>query len=309
MSLVTTPALTSALTRLLAGTLRNYKRYPVGKAARLIKMGMRSVPYAKAGYRLARRTKIPRIGDRRRKKKSYARRATHATGSSAQRETQMSDDDMPLRTLTTSLLVFPRRDSQNNEKYNRTGRFLYFSGIRICESFVNRSPSNLAHYEIHYCMWQPKSDVVSINDFIAENKNEHFRDTRNDDVTGNTKNVSAFFDYDPAQPTFDMKYSCMPMSPDKVNIIFHWRKRIGPSSIQGHFESDVWKLEKWVPIKKKIEFNDSEASIPRRPFVIQCWATCHNKYYWDSVVNAAGVDKTNVVQRSYKHQIYTHNVN
>lgn len=304
------PAVRSALARLSRGAIARYRASPSARAARLVRMGMRSYRMARPIMRKIGRSRIPRFSDRRKGKKSYARRATNATGSSIQRQTNMLDVDLPLRTLQTTTLTFPKRDNLENDKYNRTGRFLYFSGVRICESFVNNSRFVDAHFEIHYAIWQPKADIDDLNTFLAENKLSHFRDTR-DNASGDTRNTSPFVDLaeDTTNGQFDMKYSCMPMSPDKINIIFHWRKRIGPSTLQALFETNTWKLEKWIPIKKKIEFNSALDQTPRRPFVVQTWVTCHNKKYWENIISSNAVEKNSVVTRSFKHQVYTHNVN
>lgn len=183
-----------------------------------------------------------------------------------------------------------------------------FHGVNICETFVNTSGLKNAFFEIHIAMVQAKSEFGDdIDATIAELKENFFSDARDKTTEPGqfTRRTSSFDDLENGD-AYDHKYACLPMSKDKMNIIFHWKRLITPDREQSTNNfNHMWRIDKYFKIMKKVEFDAATSAQPRRPFVIFTWVTTPSGKYWPTW----NTDNTQiVVDRDIKHKVYCSNI-
>lgn len=171
--------------------------------------------------------------------------------------------DVNMGTLTMDMCRMPDMSSSNF--YNaREGANVYIRGIKVCRYFEN-TETNRA-YEVHHCLIQFKGGTTPE---VSAIKPEFFRSH-----AASNDRVQAFTDYPVVgTATWDMHMNCNQLNPNKeISILWHKRRWLMPKELNttGNMRH-VWKLDKYVPIKKRFSFPYQSVNYPNQPIFELYW--------------------------------------
>lgn len=177
----------------------------------------------------------------------------------------VSNENIPLRVIQFRGFTWPTTGSNDNQ---RLGSTVKVSGIKVCETFAN----NQFHpIEVHYAIIQPRGESTTSIDFFRSTNSGGSRST---DFTNATPGTPVSFDY---------KYNCMPINPDKWHVIMHQKKMLS-------FDNDVelnnyWRIDKYISLKgRRFTFADSSATEPVKPL--------YRVFWWQPIRSSDWADPT-----------------
>lgn len=168
-------------------------------------------------------------------------------------QTIVNNENIPLRNLEFRGFTWPTAGSGDNQ---RLGSTVKVSGIKICETFANIQNHAI---EVHYAIIQPRHETNSENlDFFRSTNSSGSRSTD-------------FVDLLPGGlVTFDYKYNCMPINPDKWHVLLHEKKMLSFDN-DSHCDN-FWRIERYINLKgRRFAFSDSDSTEPVKPLYRVFW--------------------------------------
>lgn len=263
-------------------------RKTIGKAARVVRKTVR----------------------RRRRKPMKARTQPNAQASGKQTQ-DLPDSGLgtfiPYGTLRQERVLDapPSFDGSFN---SRDKAHVYYSGYKLCRIFENITQGDdSAAIEVHYALVQFSKQAYA-----------HFLDAANVDNNGSvtdaelrnqfrqnffraTNNVQTragpFNDYG-ANSIWRQDMNCLPMNPaNGYKIIFHKKRVLFPRNLNNSSRKYYWKFDKFIPVKKRIEFRNRSDGPSLTPFY---------EIYWCNTLTPAGLPTNNVNQGGRVRTVKTH---
>lgn len=243
---------------------RNFRKMGFGAARLAYQYGPRAVGALKTIGRAARRWK---------KKKSYKRLAV----SSAIRTTRVRAQD----TIRAAALQFRflevqpiRIGVQGNAVGQRRNITVNVSGIKICEVWHHKFNGETADSAVLECHWAlcrlkaPLEDdqtptVDAIKAYIAP---KFFREN------GVGVDRETPFVEPTATMTWDFRYNCLPLNPDRFNILSH-KKFILTAQMAQSVATGSWmhRHEKYYKLKTSMTFANASDQFGKTPYFIVRW--------------------------------------
>ncbi len=265
------------------------KYSPYGRYYRAGYYGARAVRFAYTHRRGIKRaaTTIQRAWKRRRR--SYRARTTGTRTSTRQfGELEQENNLLAETAFGRADIRFPTF-SDNAQANQRIGHTIKLSGIHCCWQFINTTERPI---EVHWCMVQLKDREGFAN---TDLQTQFWRDTIS--ITSRSRNFAP-------SASWDMRFFCSKLNPDKFNIITHKRRildpKIGAAETGPNELKDgrwMWKMDKYFKINKKITFDGPTSTVPQRAFICLFW--------WQSVDKAdfVGVEDA-ALQYDYFNRVY-----
>lgn len=158
----------------------------------------------------------------------------------------------------------------------RFNQSVVYSGYKVCRTFENGLQTVNDKYMVHYAIiqWGAASTTST-----AALKTNFFRDNQNI-----TKTTSDFADaVTVGSELFDLKYNCCPMNPKNGYKIITHRKRILLPKTLDTIGRNIWKIEFYLPIKKRMGFEQSGVDQPTQRFSEVWWYQPVVESDWDVV--------------------------
>lgn len=215
-----------------------------------------------------------------------------------------------LRVIDGEWLPNARAPIQPNDFNVRDKANVYYSGYKICRVFENRGPEYQDIYTVNYAIIQYNRGIKSGTLPDPENfdtikpilKENFFR--QNLEVSTRT----ADFQDAPIAGTalWDMTYDCRPMNPNKnYKIIMRKKFTLYPRAAGGgergqRLNQNFKRLEFWLPIKKKMGFQDRAAELCNTPFAEIWWTNTRSPDDWPTTTPGLNED----VQTYAHHKLY-----
>lgn len=244
-------------------------RKPIGKAAKFA--GKRIW----RAYKTYRKSKRARMGP-----------SAPSTCKSTQDLTSTLQINVSIETLYKDTLIAPSQPTSLNEYNVRDKAIVYYNGFKICRVFENTSTS--LWMELHYAIIQWRKDSYT-NTVDANMKEGFFRDTSA--VSSGNSRTSDFDDV-VGPRTYNHKYSCLPMNPNKkYRIITHKKYILMPRRVDNPGMRHVKKINMWLPVKKRMNFATRDATQPDSPFDEVWWYTCPTQTDWNAIANPQNFDQ------------------
>lgn len=262
----------SALVPVVRGATRlakyGYKVSPYSKYVRAAGMVYRNRRGIKRGARV-----IGRAVNRYRSKKR--RTATFKPNPSVRISSKsnaiFSTGTVGYRELTCQMVNFKRSGIGIGERVKTTP---YCQGIKLNELFSYNGNDNNRGKDviIHYMFCQMKNEKASgggyTNSEIADDlNNEFFRD-----ASSNTSKDSNFVDFTGTEG-WDFKYNVNSVNPSQIRILYSKKMVMSALSLDqiAGTRRHIMRINKWIPIKRRIEFTGPSSTIPERPFFSMVW--------------------------------------
>jgi len=161
-----------------------------------------------------------------------------------------------------------------------------FRGIRLCYRIRNLDGNgNMYH---HWALISPKTDAVGVS------TNNFFRSDA-PQTTGRGRDFDNTLDAH--------EFHCLPINPDKWNIIRHRKYTLGTITASSSIArtNDSWReIREWIPIKRQLRYDDDNvANTCSTPIFFVHWSA-----RWNS---PGGTAPTAVVNTSYRIHAYFNN--
>lgn len=166
-----------------------------------------------------------------------------------------------------NLTLFP--DNVISRDGRRMKNFVNLTGIKYCFHFRSTVgyPSHKPVH-IHFAIVQIKNEGDRVNP--SNLKTDFFSDR-----TQLNLRTSDFVDAINGDP-FDLKYECAAMNRDKMHILTHTKKTLWPlqTNVTEMGNTGVaTKFEKYMHLKKRLDFNQMDDVIPEHPIYAIWWVT------------------------------------
>jgi len=183
-----------------------------------------------------------------------------------------------IETLYKDTLIAPSQPTSQNEYNVRDKAIVFYNGFKICRVFENTGAQWI---EVHYAIVQWRKDTYeATTDGMKEG---FFRDTSI--INANNSRTSDFEDVIGAR-LYNHKYSCLPMNPNKkYRIITHRRFTLMPRRVDAGGMRHVKKLNFYMPVKKRMNFQTRDAIQPDTPFDEVWWYTTNTQTDWNAIAN------------------------
>ena len=168
---------------------------------------------------------------------------------------------------------------------------VYYKGYRLCRTFENITQNaDSAAIEVHYALiqWSKGAfaqfiDAANVDQNITVTDEEIRNQLRKNffrRTDGVTTRAADFDDYG-QNSIWRHDLNCLPMNPaNGFNIIFHKKRVLFPRSLNNSSRRYYWKMEKYIPVKKRIQFRTPTDSSSLTPFY---------EIYWCNTVTPAGL--------------------
>jgi hypothetical protein len=228
--------------------------------------------------------KIWRAWKNRQKRRRMAPTAP-SVGKSVQDLTSTLETNVTIETLYKDTLIAPSQPTSSNEYNVRDKAIVYYSGFKICRVF--ELIATQLWVEVHYAIIQWRKDSYQTD--TTDMKVGFFRDTSA--VTSGESRTSDFDDVIGAR-TYNHKYACLPMNPNKkYRIITHKRFLLCPRQATAGGMRHCKKIQMWVPVKKRMNFATRDAIQPDTPFDEVWWYTTRTQTDWNAINNPQDFDQ------------------
>lgn len=149
---------------------------------------------------------------------------------------------------------FPPTD--NDSLRNAPALSYFLTGVKLCLSYVSGGGTAPAH--IHWAIVQLK----------AYNETVTTANLKTEMLTSHSSSTDRYVDFVDGG-TWDKSQDCSPLNPRKFNIITHQRflMSAGP---EGNYPKNVL-IDKWIPVNKKFEFENTSSTASVKPLVFMTW--------------------------------------
>lgn len=219
---------------------------------------------------------IQRWYKNRRKSSKYAKRmAKQPSISTKTSEFRENGGTFNIQQLKLFPIRFPPQGTGTGDR-NRI--FIRLKGVNICFCIKNIEPdSSTRNFMCHFALLQPKCDTSNEGTtaatrtaaFLADISPEFFRDTVSDQ-----ERESPFVNFVPSTTPslgpFEMKYNCLSLNKDKMNVLCHWRKMLYSSNVASGFRR-YWEVKKYIKIKRKFIFDNPTDIQGKFPIYLAFW--------------------------------------
>lgn len=259
--------------------------HPYVKRARMAYGAYRHFYNNRYRYAKAART----IGRAYRRYKSYRQRAAKSDVPRAKASAQVTPGAVSVlyRQLNMEPIEFFERTSELGERESST---VFLKGLRMCEVFENTGAGPNDTIEMHWAIVQLRSPLAVPEDADLTFGPTWFRDNSSkDDKSFPFTNASGTTSY-------DFRYNCFGINPDKLNVITHRKKKLLPKSIETNGRW-FWKINKYFRINKVITFDKDLDKLPNKPFYVAYWWN----YYGANGNGARDPTSAPTVLRLFKH--------
>lgn len=196
-----------------------------------------------------------------------------------QSKTKKNQDSVPtgpptgltMGRLQIRVIPYPSGPGAANQEVNRRLSNTYdLRGVKICRVFEYDANSNttqdIGPIEVNYALVQIKHDMNSTS-FDAEIKDKFWRDYSS--ATVKYRNWSDYIE----TSVWSAEYNCLPLNPTSdFTVLTRMKKRLCPdsSAIEG-WGRNIWKIDRYFKIKKKIEVPTSNDALPLNPILELIW--------------------------------------
>jgi len=154
------------------------------------------------------------------------------------------------------------------EDGRRNSNKITFTGVKICFDFTHKLDwgGGGRPYRLHFAIAQQKIKGAGIGNI----RTEFFVDK--------TQATESYLDFTDAGATspFDKRYDCCPLNRDRMNILTHIKRIVRPPPVPGTGGLAVCntgynvRIEKYLSLKKRIEFQNMSATVNEFP-LFACW--------------------------------------
>lgn len=184
-----------------------------------------------------------------------------------------SGTNIPMRALNFDVIRFPASNSQANVNA-RENNIMHLSGIKVCHQFNSRFTTGFDNVEMHWALCQQKQEGVLDQAYI---RSEFFKDNS---IQGAADQVRSFIDA-AAGTNYDFRYQCLPINTGRFNVLTHKRRIICPNNSNTQATGrNVWKINKYFKINKKIAFNDMADEVGKCPWFVVYWYQSQTPEGW-----------------------------
>lgn len=162
-----------------------------------------------------------------------------------------------VRWKTLYSIALPQLDRGTGIRERLSGR-VFLKGFKVCGLWDNDEGNDRA-YECHWAIIQEKDNQNSTALGV-----DFFRDT----AQATTRVVD--FTNDTTSSSWDIRIICNPINTQRYNVITHRRFWLAPDSLQVANKM-IKKFEKYIPIKRKIEFESDSDAFNIKPWYLVYW--------------------------------------
>lgn len=163
------------------------------------------------------------------------------------------------------VLQFPSINPSNQAYAQRNGPSLFVSGIKLCWDFQNLRDDQAQH--VHFAILQYKGFQTSTTSW-----NEDF-------FTDNYSPGQRFSGFPPPSADYNMRLDCDGINSTKFNILTHKKFTLDPNDgvntlfSTAKLSNGRWKkrLRMWIPLKKRIMFENPSSTVPTKPWIVVVW--------------------------------------
>lgn len=203
-------------------------------------------------------------------------------------------EEMFLQQFYYKTLPYPRAPTDAKSEWRRDNNKTWFSGVKICRAFRNRSASY--PIVVHWALLQAKDAASFTNRNNSSNgiMNRFFRtfQSSNDQSASFENTIAAADDWDSL------------MMCHRINPEAGWKPLVHKSftlmnNVNDQRSMSHRKIEQYFKINKHMTFNDNTATVPTTPIVEVMWATTKSPQEWPADPTTANAVETWCVNKVY----------